>query len=138
MIGVEMTSSEGGAVENYEVEERGDGNYLVTFIPPKKNTTITAKVSFAKNNVPGSPFTMRVLPPFAIKSGNIIMTGDISKKSLPASVPVKFEVNTNGGPGEVNVAVNHPGGKPMHPKVERGPDGKYYISFTPDELGPYR
>lgn len=53
LIGVEMTSSEGGAVENYEVEERGDGNYLVTFIPPKQNSVITAKVSFAKNNVPG-------------------------------------------------------------------------------------
>lgn len=29
LIGVEMTSSEGGAVENYEVEECGDGNYMV-------------------------------------------------------------------------------------------------------------
>lgn len=138
LIGVEMTSSEGGAVENYEVEERGDGNYLVTFIPPKQNTTISAKVSFAKHNVPGSPFVMRVLPPAAIKSGGIVMSGDISKKSLPASVPMKFQIDTKAaGPADVNVAINNPQGKPIRPILEKGPDGKYFVSFVPDELGSY-
>lgn len=139
LIGVEMVSSEGGAVENYEVEERGDGNYLVTFIPPKQNTTITAKVSFAKQNVPHSPFVMHVLPPVAIKSGNLVMSGDISKKSLPASVPASFQVDTSkAGKGEIRVVITNPQGKPMVPKLERGLDGKYSISFVPDELGPYK
>lgn len=139
LIGVEMTSSEGGAVENYEVEERGDGNYLVTFIPPKQNTTISAKISFAKHNVPNSPFVMRVLPPLAIKSGNIVMSGDISKKSLPASVPARFEIDTKkAGMGEVNVAIQNSNGKACTPKLERGKDGKYVITFTPEELGNYR
>lgn len=139
LIGVEMTSSEGGAVENYEVEERGDGNYLVTFIPPKQNTTITAKVSFAKQNVPNSPFVMRVLPPVAIKSGNLVMSGDISKKSLPASVPASFEIDTGkAGMGEIKVIINNPQGKALHPKLERGADGKYFVSFVPDELGSYK
>lgn len=138
LIGVEMVSSEGGAVENYEVEERGDGNYLVTFIPPKQNTTITAKVSFAKHNVPHSPFVMHVLPPVAIKSGNLVMSGDISKKSLPASVPASFQVDTSkAGKGEIRVVIANPQGKPLVPKLERGLDGKYSISFVPDELGPY-
>jgi filamin len=139
LIGVEMVSSEGGAVENYEVEERGDGNYLVTFIPPKQNTTITAKVSFAKQNVPHSPFVMHVLPPVAIKSGNLVMSGDISKKSLPASVPATFQVDTSkAGKGEIRVVIANPQGKPLVPKLERGLDGKYSISFVPDELGPYK
>lgn len=139
LIGVEMVSSEGGAVENYEVEERGDGNYLVTFIPPKQNTTIAAKITFAKNNVPGSPFTMRVLPPVAFKSGNLTMSGDISKKSLPASVPARFEIDTKAaGMGEINCAVNTPTGRPMQPKIERMADGKYFISFVPEELGAYK
>lgn len=94
LIGVEMVSSEGAAVENYEVEERGDGNYLVTFIAPKRDTSITCKVSFAKTNVPSSPFSMKVLAPLAIKSGSIVMSGDISKKNHPASVPVSFEIDT--------------------------------------------
>lgn len=139
LIGVEMTSSEGGAVENYEVEERGDGNYLVTFIPPKRNTAITAKVSFAKQNVPHSPFTMRVLPPLAIKSGNIVMSGDISKKSLPASLPARFEVDTKAaGMGDINVAINHATGRVIHPKIEKLPDGRYVVVFTPDDLGAYK
>lgn len=139
LIGVEMVSSEGGAVQNYEVEERGDGNYLVTFIPPKANTTITATVSFAKNNVPGSPFAMRVLQPLAIKSGNIVMSGDISKKTLPASVPAKFEIDTKAaGMGDVNVAVNNPVGKPIKPIVEHIGNGKYVISFVPEELGSHK
>ncbi|KAG5671669.1 hypothetical protein PVAND_001857 [Polypedilum vanderplanki] len=138
LIGVEMTSSEGGAVENYEVEERGDGNYLVTFIPPKQNTTITAKVSFAKHNVPNSPFVMRVLPPVAIKSGNLVLSGDISKKTLSASVPANFQIDTGkAGMGEIKVVINGPQGKPMVPRIERGKDGKYSVSFVPDELGPY-
>lgn len=139
LIGVEMTSSEGGAVENYEVEERGDGNYLVTFIPPKRNTSITAQVSFAKHNVPNSPFSMRVLPPLAIKSGNIVMSGDISKKTLPASLPARFEVDTKAaGMGDVSVFINHPTAKAVHPKIEKLPDGKYVIVFTPEELGAYK
>lgn len=139
LIGVEMTSSEGGAVENYEVEERGDGNYLVTFIPPKQNTTITSKVSFAKNNVPGSPFVMHVLPPVAIKSGNLVMSGDISKKTLSASVPAQFQIDTGkAGMGEIKIVINNPQGKPVVPKLERGVDGKYTITFMPDELGAYK
>jgi filamin len=138
LIGVEMTSSEGGAVENYEVEEKSDGEYLVTFLPPKKDATITAKVSFAKNNVPGSPFTMKVLAPVAIKSGNLVMSGDISKKNLPASVPAVFQIDTQkAGMGEIKVSIQNPQGKPLQPKLERGPDGKYNISFVPEELGPY-
>lgn len=139
LIGVEMTSSEGGAVENYEVEERGDGNYLVTFIPPKQNTTITAKVTFAKHVVPGSPFVMKVLPPLAIKSGNIVMSGDISKKSLPASVPARFEIDTKAaGMGDVNVAVNNPTGKPVKPVLQHIGNGKYAVTFVPEELGSYK
>lgn len=138
LIGVEMTSSEGGAVENYEVEERGDGNYLVTFIPPKKNTIITAKVSFAKNNVPGSPFSMKVLPAQAIKNENIMMSGDIIKKNVPASQPARFEINTNDAKGDVDVSINNPFGKLLQSRVERSSDGKYCIEFVPDELGAYR
>lgn len=138
LIGVEMTSSEGGAVENYEVEERGDGNYLVTFIPPKQNTTITAKISFAKQNVPGSPFAMRVLPPSIIKSGgSVSMSSDISK-NLPASIPVRFEVNTSGVNSKIDVGVVNPVGKPLPYKVDLGPNGKAFITFTPDEMGAYK
>lgn len=139
LIGVEMTSSEGGAVENYEVEERGDGNYLVTFIPPKRNTSIVCKVSFAKNNVPSSPFSMKVLPPLAIKSGSIVMSGDISKKNHPASVPVSFEVDTGpAGKGDIQVTVKHPTAKIVQPVLERKVDGKYSVSFLPDEMGVYQ
>lgn len=138
LIGVEMTSSEGGAVENYEVEERGDGNYLVTFIPPKA-ASISAKVSFAKNNVPGSPFTMQVLPPMAIKSGNITMSGDISKKNILASMPVQFEVDTKAaGSGAIDVVVKNAHGKPIQPQMKSLGNGKYSITFLPDELGCYK
>lgn len=138
LIGVEMTSSEGGAVENYEVEERGDGNYLVTFIPPKQNSVITAKVSFAKNNVPGSPFSMRVLQPLVVKSGNVNMLGDLSKKNLPASIPVRFEINTNGGSDKLDVGVVNSVGRQLTSRVDVGKDGKSVITFTPDELGAYK
>lgn len=158
LIGVEMTSSEGGAVENYEVEERGDGNYLVTFIPPKQNSVITAKVSFAKNNVPGfynvnffseifylllkifsgSPFSMRVLQPLVVKSGNVNMLGDISKKNLPASIPVRFEINTNGGSDKLDVGVVNSVGRQLTSRVDVSKEGKSVITFTPDELGAYK
>lgn len=40
--------------------------------------------------------------------------------------------------GDINVAVSTPTGKPMQPKIERMADGKYYITFVPDELGAYK
>ncbi|CRL07144.1 CLUMA_CG020139, isoform A [Clunio marinus] len=140
LIGVEMTSSEGGAVENYEVEERGDGNYMVTFIPPKQNTTITAKVSFAKNNVPGSPFTMKVLQPMAVKSSNIVMSSDITKQPLPASVPAKFSIDTKAigksvNSKDINVFIKNAQGKSINAQLEQGADGKFHIIFVPEEIG---
>lgn len=52
-VALELASSEGKAVENYQVEDINDGVYKVTFIPPKQDTKITANVQFAGKDVPG-------------------------------------------------------------------------------------
>jgi hypothetical protein len=81
---------------------------------------------------------MKVLPPMAIKSGNIVISGDISKKQLPASVPVTFEIDTKkAGMGEIKVGIQNANGRACKPHISIV-DGKYVVNFTPEELGNYR
>lgn len=82
---------------------------------------------------------MKVLPPVAIKSGNIQLSGAISKKSVTASMPATFEVDTKAaGMGEVGVVVNSASGKSVKPILNHVGNGKYVISFVPEELGAYK
>lgn len=139
LIAVKLTSSEGKAVENYQVEDEGDGIYKVTFIPPKENTKITANIQFASEEVPNSPFVMDVLPKADLDK--VLVTGDVKKKEVPASFPAKFNINTkNAGIGDILVAIKDPQGKPVLPKMESVGDGSnnYNVSFVPHEVGPYQ
>lgn len=66
------------------------------------------------------------------------MLGDISKKNLPASIPVRFEINTSGGSDKLDVGVVNSVGRQLTSRVDVGKDGKSVITFTPDELGAYK
>jgi filamin len=139
LIAVKLTSSEGKAVENYQVEDEGDGIYKVTFIPPKENTKITANIQFAGEEVPNSPFVMSVLPKADVDK--VLVTGDIKKKDVPASFPAKFNINTkNAGIGDILVAIKDPQGKPVLPKMENVDEASnnYNVSFVPHEIGTYQ
>lgn len=79
---------------------------------------------------------MTVFPKF--ESKKVKVSGDTSKKELPASLPAKIQINTKtAGEGDISVAIKNPQGKSLVPKMEKIEDGTYQVNFVPDECGPY-
>ncbi|XP_052890939.1 filamin-A isoform X3 [Anopheles moucheti] len=136
-IAVKLSSSEGKPI-TAQVQDKGDGVYGVTYVPPKEGSVITANVRFADQDVSCSPFVMTVSP--APNDVPVKVYGDATtKKSLPASLPAKFQIDApkTKAKEDINVSIKGPDGKPLVPKMEQEPDGTYAVSFVPDECGPY-
>lgn len=51
-IAVKLNNSEGKALDNVRVEDKGNGLYAVNFVPPKEGSVISANVEFADQEVP--------------------------------------------------------------------------------------
>ncbi|XP_049277159.1 filamin-A isoform X3 [Anopheles funestus] len=136
-IAVKLSSSEGKPI-TAQVQDKGEGVYGVTYVPPKEGSSITANVRFADQDVSCSPFVMIVSP--APNDAPVKVYGDATtKKSLPASLPAKFQIDAPKAKAkeDINVSIKGPDGKPLVPKMEQEPDGTYAVSFVPDECGPY-
>lgn len=103
-VGVQLKSSDGSQVLNLKIYDKGHGVYAVSFTAPKQGATLTAHVKYADKEVKGSPFVIKVgakNDPKAVK-----VTGDLSKKKVPASLPVKFHVDSNqAGQGDIMVSI---------------------------------
>lgn len=103
-IGVQLSSSDGKQVQDVKVYDKGDGVYAVSYTAPKEGATLTANVKFADKEVGGSPFVVKVGPKTDINAVKI--TGDLTKKRVPASLPVKFQVDSKrAGKGDIAVSI---------------------------------
>ncbi|XP_055906885.1 filamin-A isoform X2 [Eupeodes corollae] len=135
-IAVKVTNSEGIAVDNLKVEEKGNGVYAVHYVPPKQGSVLTCQVKFSDVEVPCSPFVMTVMP--KAEPENVKILGSTEKKKLPASLPAKFQIDTKtAGEADINVEIKNPKGKPIHPILEKIDNNTYLLSFIPDECGTY-
>ncbi|XP_039436619.1 filamin-A isoform X4 [Culex pipiens pallens] len=143
-IAVKLSSSDGKPI-SVQIGDRGDGVYSVSYIPPEKDSVLTAHVRFADQDVSASPFVMTVAPAPEDVAAPVKVSGDAAtKKNLPASLPASFQIDapkqgTAGAPAteDINVSIKGPDGKPLVPKMEQVEDGTYAVTFVPDECGPY-
>ncbi|XP_035783298.1 filamin-A-like isoform X6 [Anopheles albimanus] len=140
-VAVKLNSSDGKPV-SVQVQDKGDGVYGVSYVPPKEGTVLTANVSFADTEVSCSPFVMTVAPAPRDTPGPVQakVYGDAAtKKNLPASLPAKFQIEAPkaNAKEDINVSIKGPDGKSLVPKMDQEPDGTYAVSFVPDECGPY-
>lgn len=143
-IAVKLSSSDGKPI-SVQIGDRGDGVYSVSYIPPEKDSVLTAHVRFADQDVSASPFVMTVAPAPEDAAAPVKVSGDAAtKKNLPASLPASFQIDapkqgTAGAPAteDINVSIKGPDGKPLVPKMEQVEDGTYAVTFVPDECGPY-
>lgn len=103
-IGVKLTSTDGKQINDLRVSDKGDGIYAVTFTAPRSGATLTCNVLFSDKEVPGSPFIVTVEGQSDVNS--VKVSGDLTKKKVPASVPVKFRVdNSKAGSGDLSVQI---------------------------------
>lgn len=103
-IGVQLKSSDGSQVLNLKIYDKGNGVYAVSFTAPKQGATLTAHVKYADQEVKGSPFVLKVAAKNDPKA--VRVTGDLAKKKVPASSPIKFQVDSNqAGQGDITVSI---------------------------------
>lgn len=105
-VAVKLSNSQGKALETGRVENKGDGVYAVHFVPPAAGSVLTANVTFDDQEVPYSPFVMKVLPRYEAQQVQVSGLDKKHKKELPASLPTKFEIDTKkAGQADINVSI---------------------------------
>eukprot|EP00918_Siedleckia_nematoides_P105694 GHVU01230790.1.p1 GENE.GHVU01230790.1~~GHVU01230790.1.p1 ORF type:complete len:2480 (+),score=363.92 GHVU01230790.1:158-7597(+) len=114
----------------------GDGVYDATYYPDVEGPC-KVEVKCANQCVPGSPFQTFVKPSW--DATRVRVTGDgVKPHGVVASMPVSFEVDTrDAGNAELDVVITDKDGQYVRPKIVDCGDGRYTVSYTPDDVGMY-
>ncbi|XP_069499881.1 filamin-B isoform X2 [Ambystoma mexicanum] len=129
--------SETGVVEPVDVADNGDGIHTVKYTPTQEGP-YTVSVQYADEEIPRSPFKVRVLP--TCDASMVKASGPgLSSQGVPASLPVNFAVDTkDAGEGPLSVQITDQEGKPKRANIHDNKDGTYAVSYIPDKTGRYQ
>ncbi|NWR56073.1 FLNC protein, partial [Bucorvus abyssinicus] len=125
-----------GLAEPVEVRDNGDGTHKVNYTPATDGP-YTVAVKYADQEVPRSPFKIKVLP--AHDASKVRASGPgLSTSGIPASLPVEFTIDArDAGEGLLTVQILDPEGKPKKASIRDNGDGTYTVSYVPDLPGRY-
>ncbi|XP_068280788.1 filamin-C-like, partial [Nyctibius grandis] len=125
-----------GLAEPVEVRDNGDGTHKVNYTPATDGP-YTVAVKYADQEVPRSPFKVKVLP--AHDASKVRASGPgLSASGIPASLPVEFTIDArDAGEGLLTVQILDPEGQPKKAAIRDNGDGTYTVSYVPDVPGRY-
>ncbi|XP_054669068.1 filamin-C isoform X3 [Grus americana] len=125
-----------GLAEPVEVRDNGDGTHKVNYTPATDGP-YTVAVKYADQEVPRSPFKIKVLP--AHDASKVRASGPgLSTSGIPASLPVEFTIDArDAGEGLLTVQILDPEGQPKKAAIRDNGDGTYTVSYVPDLPGRY-
>ncbi|KAH0617219.1 hypothetical protein JD844_029068 [Phrynosoma platyrhinos] len=139
-----------GVAEPVEVRDKGDGTHTVNYTPATDGP-YTVSVKYAGQEVPRSPFKIKVLP--AHDASKVRASGPgLNAAGIPASLPVEFTIDArDAGEGLLTVQIlvsvrdhswptwagEDPEGKPKKANIRDNGDGTYTVSYVPDMTGRY-
>ncbi|XP_041080791.1 filamin-B isoform X1 [Polyodon spathula] len=124
-----------GVAEPVEVVHNGDGTHTVAYTPSLEGPYIVS-VKYADEEVPRSPFRVKVLPTH--DASKVKASGPGLTSGLPASLPVEFTVDArDAGEGQLSVQITDIDGKPKKTSIHDNNDGTYKVSYIPDKIGRY-
>ncbi|XP_042323728.1 filamin-C [Sceloporus undulatus] len=125
-----------GVAEPVEVRDNGDGTHMVNYTPATDGP-YTVSVKYAGQEVPRSPFKIKVLP--AHDASKVRASGPgLNASGIPASLPVEFTIDArDAGEGLLTVQILDPEGKPKKANIRDNGDGTYTVSYVPDMTGRY-
>ncbi|XP_058844915.1 filamin-B isoform X2 [Acipenser ruthenus] len=124
-----------GVAEPVEVVHNGDGTHTVAYTPSLEGP-YTVSVKYADEEVPRSPFRVKVLPTH--DASKVKASGPGLTSGLPASLPVEFTVDArDAGEGQLSVQITDQEGKPKKPSIHDNNDRTYKVSYIPDKIGRY-
>ncbi|KAK1799532.1 hypothetical protein P4O66_000414 [Electrophorus voltai] len=124
-----------GMAETVDVRDNGDGTYNVAYTPSMEGP-YSVIVKYAEEEIPCSPFKLRVLPTH--DASKVHASGPGLTTGLPASLPVEFTIDTkDAGEGQLSVQIKDQDGKPKKVNFQENQDGTYQVSYVPDKMGRY-
>ncbi|XP_062400673.1 filamin-B [Sardina pilchardus] len=124
-----------GVVEPVEVTDNGDGSHTVAYTPSVEGLYSLA-VKYADEEVPRSPFKLRVQPTH--DASKVRASGPGLTTGVPASLPVEFTIDAkDAGEGQLSVHITDQDGKAKKVNIQDNRDGTYKVSYVPDKVGRY-
>ncbi|XP_077308129.1 filamin-B isoform X3 [Lithobates pipiens] len=130
-------AKEPGVAEPVDITDNGDGTHTVAYTPSVEGP-YTVSVQYADEEIPRSPFKVKVLPTYDPSKVTVSGPG-LSSQGVPASLPADFAVNAkDAGLGDLSVLITDQEGKPKKAQVLDNKDGTYAVSYIPDKTGRYQ
>uniref|UniRef100_A0A6J0U8T4 Filamin-B isoform X4 n=1 Tax=Pogona vitticeps TaxID=103695 RepID=A0A6J0U8T4_9SAUR len=125
-----------GLAEPVNVVDNGDGTHTVSYTPTQEGP-YTVAVKYADEEIPRSPFKVKVLPTY--EASKVTASGPgLSAHGVPASMPADFVVDArDAGQGLLSVDVTDQDGKPKKASIHDNNDGTYAVTYIPDKTGRY-
>ncbi|XP_031757111.1 filamin-B isoform X3 [Xenopus tropicalis] len=129
-------ANEPGTVEPVDLVDNGDGTHTVSYTPTLEGP-YTVAVQYADEEIPRSPFKVKVLPTY--DASKVTASGPgLCAQGISASLPVNFAVDAkNAGLGPLSVQITDQEGKPKKAQIQDNNDGTYSVSYIPDRTGRY-
>ncbi|XP_043936269.1 filamin-A isoform X2 [Protopterus annectens] len=125
-----------GIVEPVEVVENRDGTHTVSYVPTREGP-YTVSVQYGDDEIPRSPFKVKVLPTHDASKVKASGPG-LNTTGVPASLPMEFTIDAkDAGEGLLAVQITDPEGKPKKVNIRDNHDGTYTASYVPDTTGRY-
>ncbi|XP_053890944.1 filamin-B isoform X4 [Malaclemys terrapin pileata] len=131
-----MVAGPRGMVEPVNVVDNGDGTHTVTYTPMQEGP-YAISVKYGDEEIPRSPFKVKVLPTY--DASKVTASGPgLSSYGVPASLPVEFAVDAkDAGEGLLSIQITDQEGKPKRADVHDNKDGTYAVTYVPDKTGRY-
>ncbi|XP_062977412.1 filamin-B isoform X3 [Elgaria multicarinata webbii] len=131
-----MVTGPRGLAEPVNVVDNGDGTHTVAYTPTQEGP-YTIGVKYADEEIPRSPFKVKVLPTY--DASKVTASGPgLSSHGIPASMPAEFLVDTKDAGQEIlSVHVTDQEGKPKRAVIHDNSDGTYAVTYIPDKTGRY-
>ncbi|XP_077459894.1 filamin-B-like [Stigmatopora argus] len=124
-----------GSSEHVDVLENGDGTHRVSYTPSVEGPYLVS-IQYAQEDIPRSPFQVRVLPTH--DASKVRASGAGLTKEVLASFPVEFNIDAKqAGQGQLAVLITDPDGKSKRPDIRDDGDGTYKVTYVPDRAGRY-
>ncbi|XP_078275764.1 filamin-C isoform X2 [Rhinoraja longicauda] len=125
-----------GVSEPTKVIDNGDGTHAVHYTPTTDGP-FTVSVKYADQEVPRSPFKIKVQPTHDASKVRASGPG-LNASGVPASLPVEFTIDArDAGEGLLTVQIIDPEGKPKKANIRDNGDGTYTVFYVPDMTGHY-
>lgn len=136
-VAVQITSDAKPVIQS-KINDNGDGTFDVSYVPPNEGTNLQIKVLYDENDIPGSPFSIKVQP--SAEPEKVKLYGKtLQEGRIPASLPTDIQIDTSeAGIADLDVHVIGPDGNLRPVTLKDKGSGVYKASFVPEDCGQYK